>query len=217
MSRRLRLRALLALVSAAAFAGFGEASAATAATPAADAAAPKCCAVTYNAAKTHVQVTGVVAYKGTPVLFSFHGPCASPAGPGLASVKSRWIPLRDLVAGYHSITIVQKVAGKIVTTSSPKFFIRGTAQLRKPTARILSGPSGVVTGTSATFEIKVANTSRSLCRLDALAWKPCTSRYMRYVDLAPGPHTFTIRAFALAGKAYAEARRSFTLSAPPPG
>src|SRR5918996_4203269 len=41
--------------------------------------AAACCKVTYNAAKTHVQVTGVVAYKGEPILFSFHGPCASPA------------------------------------------------------------------------------------------------------------------------------------------
>lgn len=210
VSHRLLRRCLLVLAVPAIFVALGEVSVASA-------AGAKCCTVSYNAAKTHVQVTGVVAYKGTPVLFSFHGPCASPAGPGLASVKSRWIPLPDLVAGYHSITIVQKVAGKIVTTKSPRFFIRGKAQLRKPTARILSGPGGVVSGTSVTFEIRVANTARSLCRLDAGAWKPCTSRYMRYDKLAPGPHTFTVRAYALAGKAYAQAKRSFTLSAPAPG
>lgn len=177
----------------------------------------ECCTVAYNAKKTHVQVTGVVAYRGDPILFSFHGPCASPAGPGRAAIKSRWIPLRTLKAGYHRITIVQRVNGKIVTTFSPRFFVKGTAQLAKPSARILAGPTGVVRATSAVFEIRVANTERALCRLDARRWKACTSRYLRYDDLKPGPHVFTVRAYALSGKGYAEARRAFTVSAPPPG
>jgi hypothetical protein len=184
------------------------------ATPSAARAA--CCTVTYNAAKTHFQVTGTVSYKGTPVLFSFHGPCASPAGPGRAHVKSRWIPVREIVAGYHTIDIVQKVSGKIVYSKSPRFFVKGTAQLRKPTATITSGPSGVVTGTSALFKFKVANAAKVLCRLDARPWRSC-SLWEQYENLAPGPHVFELRAYALGGPTYAKATRNFTLSAPPPG
>jgi hypothetical protein len=212
---RLALRLVLLLALAAPCAAVAPAVAA--ASPSRAEAGAHCCTVTYDAARTKVQVTGVVAFEGTPILFSFHGPCASPAGPGLAAIKSRWIPLRDLVAGYHTITIVQRVSGRIVTTQSPRFFIKGTAQLRTPNARILSGPSGVLEGTSAVFEIRVANTERAVCRLDARAWKSCTSRFMRYDGLASGPHVFTVRAYALAGRGYAEAKRAFTLSAPPPG
>jgi hypothetical protein len=179
--------------------------------------AADCCKVTYNAAKTHVQVTGVVAYKGEPVLFSFHGPCASPAGPGRASVKSRWIPLKSLVAGYHTIEIVQKVNGKIVYSSSPKFFIKGTAQLRKPTVKITSGPKGVVTGASALFKFKGTNLDRLACRLDRRKWQSCGVGWALYENVAPGPHTFTVRAYSLDGKSFVEAKRTFLLSAAPPG
>jgi hypothetical protein len=213
----LRLVLLLALTASAAAFLPSDAATAPAATASPALAAAQCCAVTYNDKKTHVQVTGVVAYKGDPILFSFHGPCASPAGPGLASIKSRWIPLKTLKADHHRITIVQRVNGKIVTTFSPRFFIKGTAQLAKPSARILSGPSGVVETTSVVFEIKAANTVRFQCRLDAQRWKACASGYMRYDNLKPGPHVFTVRAYALSGSGYVEARRSFTVSAPPPG
>jgi hypothetical protein len=212
-----RLLPLLALVACAVAALPNAAAPAPAVMASPALAAAQCCAVTYNDEKTHVQVTGVVAYKGDPILFSFHGPCASPAGPGLASIKSRWIPLKTLKAGYHRITVVQRVNGRIVTTFSPKFFVKGKAQLAKPSARILSGPSGVVQATSAVFEIRVANTERFLCRLDSQPWKACASRYMRYESLKPGPHVFTLRAYALSGSGYVEAKRSFTVSAPPPG
>jgi hypothetical protein len=176
-----------------------------------------CCKVTYNAAKTHVQVTGVVAYKGEPVLFSFHGPCASPAGPGLASVKSRWIPVKDVVAGYQRIEIVQRVNGKIVFSSSPKFFIKGTAQLRKPTVALTSGPKGVVTSTSALFRFKGSNLDRLECRLDNRKWQGCGVGWAMYENLAPGPHVFTVRAYSLDGKSHVDAKRTFTVSALPPG
>jgi hypothetical protein len=196
-------------------------SASVAETPlatAAPTAAAKCCAVAYNKAGTHFQVTGTVTYKGEAIHFSFHGPCASPAGPGRAYIKSRWIPVGDVVAGYHHIDIVQKVNGKIVYTKSPGFFVKGTAQLRKPTVTITSGPSGVVTGTSALFKYKFANTAKVLCRLDTRPWASCASlNWVQYENLAPGPHVFVLRAYALTGTAFAEAKRSFTLSAPPPG
>jgi hypothetical protein len=75
-----------------------------------------------------------------------------------------------------------------------------------------------VTGTSALFRYKVANHAKVTCRLDARPWASCGSLdWVQYENLAPGSHVFVIRAHALAGKGYAEAKRSFTLSAPPPG
>ncbi len=213
---RLALRFALVL---AVFACAAPASLAAAAeAPLASTASAGCCTVTYNKAKTHFQVTGTLSYKGKAILFSFHGPCASPAGPGRAYVKSRWIPVRDVVAGVHHIEIVQQVDGKIVYSKSPGFFVKGTAQLRKPTATITSGPYGVVTGTSALFKYKVANTVKVTCRLDSRPWAPCASlNWVLYENLAPGPHVFVLRAHALSGQGYAEAKRSFTLSAQPPG
>lgn len=172
---RLHISRLLPLVVlAVCIGGAAPGESASAASARGSATAARCCTVTYNAAKIHVQVTGVVAYRGTPILFSFYGPCATPAGPGLANVKSRWIPLRDIVAGYHSIKIVQRVDGKIVTTSSPKFFVKGKAQLRKPMVRITQGPQGVVTATSVVFELKATDYAKLLCRLDSGPWKQCS-------------------------------------------
>jgi hypothetical protein len=208
VSARALRRFLLMLAVPALFVALGHGSVASS-------AGAKCCTVTYNAKKTHVQVTGIVAYRGRPILFSFHGPCASPAGPGLAYVKSRWIPLRDIAAGYHTINIVQQVNGKIVYTKSPRFFIAGRLRERKPSVTITAGPTGVVTATSAAFEFRAVNASPVLCRLDGGPWAQCKLR-VRYDALEPGPHVFTVRGHALAGKGFAEARRSFVLSAPPP-
>jgi hypothetical protein len=208
MSSALRPLAVLGLVSALAV------TAAGASVAAGSQSAAECCTVTYDKTKTHVQVTGTVSYKGRAVLFSFYGPCASPAGPGHAFVKSRWIPLTDIVAGYHTIKIVQIVNGKVIYTSSPRFYVKGTAQLRKPVARILSGPSGTTTATSVVFDIHTANNDRCVYRLDAAAWKTCTSRYIAYKELAPGEHVFVLRAYAPSGTGYAEATRSFTVAGP---
>jgi len=84
--------------------------------------------------------------QGTPILFSFHGPCTAPVGKGRAYVKSRWIPLKSLYRGYHTIEIVQRMDGRVVYSSSPRFFIEGTAQVRKPTVTITSGPKGSSAG-----------------------------------------------------------------------
>lgn len=182
-------------------------------------AAAKCCTVTYNAARTHFQVTGVVAYRGTPLLFSFSAksPCAARAGNGLAALKSRWIPVTEVKAGYHRITVLQRVGGKLVTTFSPKFFVAGKAQLAKPSARIHSGPSGSVQGTSFVFQFKYANTERVLCRLDRRPWSACSSGHVQYDNLRPGPHVFTVRTYALTGKRYTEVKRPFLVVAPLPG
>ena len=183
-----------------------------------EAAGASCCKVTYNAAKTHVQVTGTVAYKGEPISFSlaFHGPCTGPAGNGFAHVRSKWIPVKHMVAGHHWIDIVQRVNGKIVFTKSTKFFIKGTAQLRKPTVTITSGPKGVVTGTPALFRFKFKNVDQLECRLDNRKWELCSTGWAMYENLASGPHTFTVRAHSIDRKSHVDATRTFIVSAPRP-
>ena len=177
-----------------------------------------CCKVTYNAAKTRVQVTGTVAYKGEPISFSLsaQGPCTAPAGKGLAHVSSKWIPLSNMVAGNHWIDIVQRVNGKLVFTTSPKFFIKGTAQLRKPTVTITSGPKGVVTGTTALFKFKFKDVDQLECRLDNRKWELCSTGWAMYENLALGPHTFTARAHSIDRKSYVDAKRTLVVSAPHP-
>ena len=217
MTRRLsRLLPLVALACVIAGAGPGAASSSTAKLESASSA--NCCKVTYNAAKTHVQVTGTVAYKGEPLSFSLssQGPCTAPAGKGLARVSSKWIPVRNMVAGYHWIDVVQRVDGKIVFTKSQKFFIKGTAQLRKPTATITSGPKGVVTGTTALFKFTFKDVDQLECRLDNRKWKLCSTGWAMYENLAVGPHTFTVRAHSIDRKSYVDANRAFVVSAPHP-
>lgn len=164
MTRRLsRLLPLAALAFVIAGAGPGTASASTAG--AVSASGANCCKVIYDATRTRVQVTGIVAYKGEPLRFllSSQGPCTGPAGKGLAHVSSKWIPLRNMVAGYHWIDIVQRVNGKLVFTKSAKFFIKGTAQLRRPKVTITSGPKGVVTGTTALFKFQFKDVDQLEC------------------------------------------------------
>jgi hypothetical protein len=212
-----RLLPLVALAFVIAGGGSGVASSSTASVAAA-ASGANCCKVTYNAAKTHVQVTGIVAYKGEPISFSLssQGPCTGPAGKGLAHVSSKRIPLRNMVAGYHWIDIVQRVNGKLVFTKSPKFFIKGTAQLRKPKVTITSGPKGVVTGTTALFKFKFEDVDQLECRLGNRKWELCSTGWAMYENLAVGPHTFTVRAHSIDRKSYVDAKRTFVVSAPHP-
>ena len=217
VTRRLsRLLPLVALASLIAGGGPGAASSSTARV--ASASGANCCKVTYNAAKTHVQVTGTVAYKGEPLSFSLssQGPCTAPAGKGLARVSSKWIPVRNMVAGYHWIDVVQRVDGKVVFTKSAKFFIKGTAQLRKPTATITSGPKGVVTAATALFKFTFKDVDKLECRLDNRTWKLCSTGWAMYENLAVGPHTFTVRAHSIDRKSYVDANRTFVVSAPHP-
>jgi hypothetical protein len=217
LTRRLtRLLPLVALAFVIAGGGPGAASSSTA--EVASASGASCCKVTYNAAKTHVQVTGTVAYKGEPLSFSLssQGPCTAPAGKGVAHVSSKWIPVRNMVAGYHWIDVVQRVNGKIVFTKSPKFFIKGTAQLRKPKVTITSGPEGVVSSTTALFRFTFKDVDQLECRLDNRTWKLCSTGWAMYENLAVGPHTFTVRAHSIDRKSYVDAKRTLVVSAPHP-
>ena len=121
-----------------------------------------------------------------------------------------------MVAQNYWIDIIQRVNGKIVFTKSTKFFIKGTAQLRKPKVTITSGPKGVVTGATALFRFKFKDVDQLECRLDNRTWESCSTGWAMYENLAVGPHTFTVRAHSIDRKSYVDANRTFVVSAPRP-
>jgi hypothetical protein len=68
-----------------------------------------------------------------------------------------------------------------------------------PETTITSGPSGTVSSTSASFVFASSKPNSTFeCRLDSGAWQVCPSP-KDYTALAPGSHTFEVRASDAAG------------------
>jgi len=68
-----------------------------------------------------------------------------------------------------------------------------TPDTTRPDTLIGSGPSGSVSGTSATFSFSASEPSTFQCRLDGSAFAPCTSP-TSYANLTIGSHTFQVAA-----------------------
>jgi RNA polymerase sigma factor (sigma-70 family) len=69
-----------------------------------------------------------------------------------------------------------------------------TSAAGPPTVTITSAPAGEVASTGATIRFRAsAGGVTFACRLDAAAWAPCSSPVL-YAGLAPGAHTFRVRA-----------------------
>ena len=66
-----------------------------------------------------------------------------------------------------------------------------TPDTNRPDTFIDSGPSGSLSGTSATFSFSASETSTFQCGLDGAAFAPCTSP-VSYDNLDVGPHTFRV-------------------------
>jgi hypothetical protein len=84
-----------------------------------------------------------------------------------------------------------------------------------PDTAVLSGPSGIVNSTSATFEF-FANVPGATfeCSLDGATFEPCTSP-KAYQNLSAGDHAFEVRARNQNGADPTPARRSWTVNAAP--
>lgn len=83
-----------------------------------------------------------------------------------------------------------------------------------PDTTITSGPTGTVTGTSATFGFTSSETGSTFeCKLDTGDWQNCSSP-KEYTGLAAGEHTFQARATDAAGNTDATAAsRTWTITA----
>jgi hypothetical protein len=81
-----------------------------------------------------------------------------------------------------------------------------------PTTTIVSGPSGEVTSTSATFTFTASEAGATFaCELDGGSDVACSSP-TTYVGLSPGPHRFRVRATGAGGQG-PRAEREWTIEA----
>lgn len=92
------------------------------------------------------------------------------------------------------------------------------ADTTPPETTITSGPSGTTSSTAASFEFSSSEAGSTFeCGLDGAAYAACTSP-TAYSDLAPGSHTFGVRATDAAGNVdVTPATRTWTIDTPPAG
>jgi len=129
-----------------------------------------------------------------------------------------------LAPGQHTFSVRAKdAAGNTDGTPASQTWTVGTTPPPDTTAPettlAASGPSGTVTSTDASFAFSSNEAGTFQCQLDSAAVTTCTSP-QSYSGLAPGQHTFSVRATDTAGNADATpATRTWTVSTttPPPG
>ncbi|HEV2902653.1 MAG TPA: DNRLRE domain-containing protein, partial [Gaiellaceae bacterium] len=102
-----------------------------------------------------------------------------------------------LADGEHTFTVAAKNATYGLADETPVEYTWTVAV--PPNTTILEKPQSSTTATSATFTFNANEADSAFeCALDAAAWADCESP-MSYTALAPGPHTFQVRAIDGAG------------------
>jgi peptidoglycan/xylan/chitin deacetylase (PgdA/CDA1 family) len=139
----------------------------------------------------------------------FHGVCDSACGegwvrPGTLAALMDWLAARAA----HG-TVVRTMRQALQPSAPPP--------PSPPDTAILSGPSGTVTSSAASFQFSSDRAGATFeCKLDAGAWALCTSP-KSYSGLANGSHTFSVRAKDSAGNVDATpATRSWTVEVSAP-
>ncbi|MGB7684422.1 MAG: hypothetical protein WBL45_01415 [Solirubrobacterales bacterium] len=132
-------------------------------------------------------------------------PCASPRS------------YSSLADGSHSFEVrALDAAGNPDQSPAAATFAVDT---QLPETTIVSGPSGTIGATSATFAFASSEPAGFRCRLDSsdpTTWTPCTSPQF-YPSLAEGGHTFEVRAVDGVGNVESTpAAASFTVYTGPP-
>jgi large repetitive protein len=157
------------------------------------------------------QTAATFAFGGTetPVTFECRldgasfAPCASP--------KS----YSGLTAGTHTFDVrAVDSAGNVDPTPASHAW---TVDLAAPDTTITSGPATPTNQTSASFAFSATEPGSTFeCRLDGVAFTPCTSGES-YTGLAAGAHTFDVRATDPAGNTdQTPASHGWTVDAAPP-
>jgi len=108
-------------------------------------------------------------------------------------------------------------AGKTFTDSGSTFCHGGGPDATPPETSIISGPSGSVPTTSASFSFASSEPDSTFdCTLDGAPFTPCSSP-VSYAGLAEGSHSFHVRATDAAGNADpTPATGSWTVDVTPP-
>jgi thermolysin len=128
-------------------------------------------------------------------------PCTSPhTTPALAD-------------GDHTFEVQAATIGGTDPTPDSQAF---TVDTDPPEATITSGPSGTTDDSTPTFGFSSDEPGSTFeCRVDAVPFAACTSPHTT-AALAPGAHTFQVRATDEAGNAQTTpASRAFTVTSPP--
>jgi hypothetical protein len=120
-----------------------------------------------------------------------------------------------LADGAHTVAVrAHDEYGNVDPTPATSHF---TVDATGPTTSIDSGPSGVITSSTASFGFSANEAVNFECRLDDAGFSPCTSA-QDYSDLADGLHVFQLRATDAAGNAdTTHAARAFTVQRTLPG
>jgi large repetitive protein len=113
-----------------------------------------------------------------------------------------------LTEGTYVAHAEQSVSGGTATSAQHVFTVDTTA----PQTTLLGGPAGSTSATTASFKFGSTEPGSSFeCRLDGAAWSACASP-QQYSALAPGSHTFDVRATDAAGNTDASpATRTWTV------
>lgn len=120
----------------------------------------------------------------------------------------------DLAPGAHRVCVYAINTGP--GTTNPELGCRNVtvaADTTAPETTITSGPAAAIAGTSVALAFSATEAATFTCRWDGGGWTACTSPLVAAV--APGPHTFEVRARDAAGNVdQTPAARTFTAGVP---
>ncbi|MDX6642874.1 MAG: large repetitive protein [Solirubrobacteraceae bacterium] len=131
----------------------------------------------------------------TVEIYPGNGVAGSPQLVAAAVSGGGWVTAAGLAPGTYTARARQSDAAGNTGFSPPHTF---TIDTSPPGVVILSGPSGTVGSTSATFTFGASEAANFECRLDGGAYLPCASP-VAYSNLGQGSHTFEVRATDLSG------------------
>jgi hypothetical protein len=129
-------------------------------------------------------------------------------GGGFTSCSSP-VTFNSLLEGPHTFRVrVRDVVGNVDPTPASRTW---TIDLTGPETMIVTGPSGSVAATSATFMFSSNETATFECRLDAAGYVGCPANHS-LAGLSEGVHTLDVRAVDLQGNPdTTPAQRSWTV------
>jgi RNA polymerase sigma factor (sigma-70 family) len=183
----------------------------TVVTAAPDATAPTV-AITSAPGATSQSSVADVAFQASEAGVAFACKLDSGAYAGCASPAH----FSGLAAGAHTFSVrATDQAGNVGPPASVSWTYV-PPDTTPPAVAINGGPSGSTTETSATFTFSADEAGSTFqCSLDGGAFGGCTSPAV-YDGLAPGQHSFSVRAIDNAGNTSQPAARSWTIAAPLP-
>jgi len=132
------------------------------------------------------------------------------------------LTLQSLPSGSHTFQVrAFDVAGNLDPTPAARTWTISTSPgggaAAAPDTAITTGPSGLESGSSATFAFTATSAAATFeCALDAAAFVPCTTP-RTYTGLTEGAHTFRVRGGDAGGVDPTPATRTWTIDTTPPG